>query len=153
MPTTNYNMRFIESASGVGCVVSRNSTTSIVDATSGAPNRLKIPKLTDFAAGVTVATISDATNATPIVLTVDDASAAGIATNDLILVEGVLGNTNANGTFFVTVSSNSVTLVGSAGNAAYTSGGKARKLALAPSYHIALMAACQATLNDKAAGN
>lgn len=151
MPTTNYNMRFIESASGVGCVVSRNSTTSIVDATSGAPNRLKIPKLTDFATGVTQANISGATNATPIVITVD--SATGFASNDLVLVEGVGGNTNANGTFFITVSGTDFTLVGSASAAVYTSGGTVKKLALAPSYHIALAAAMQAVLNDKAAGN
>jgi hypothetical protein len=67
-----------------------------------------------------LATITAATNATPIVLTVPNNL---FKTNDLVYVQGVLGNTAANGLWLVTVSGNSVTLVGSTGNGAYTSGG------------------------------
>lgn len=151
MPTTNYSIKFTESAGGVGTIISRNSTTSIVDATSGAPNRLKFLPHDNFSAGVTQTTASDATNATPIVLTV--ASATGFATNDFVLVQGILGNTNANGVFQITVSGTSITLVGSAGNAAYTSGGTMTLMPLAPSYNLALPKACAAILNDKSLGN
>lgn len=153
MPTTNYNVRFVESASGIGVVALRNSTTSPVDATSGAPNRLPIPYLTDYGAGVVEGTVTAASNATPIVITLDTGEGANFANGDLVFVENVLGNTNANGTFFVTMSSDSMTLVGSAGNAAWTSGGVVKKVTLAPSYHIALAALIRAITNDKAAGN
>jgi hypothetical protein len=65
--------------------------------------------------------ISAATNATPIVLTT---SGADINANDIASVVEVLGNTNANGVFVCNpASASSITLLGSAGNAAYTSGG------------------------------
>jgi hypothetical protein len=70
-------------------------------------------------------TISAATNAAPIVLTVN--AAPGIVTNDYIYVSGVAGNTAANGWWKVTVSGTSVTLLGSVGNGAYSSGGTWRK--------------------------
>ena len=69
----------------------------------------------------TLKTITDATNADPIVIT---SAAHGYETGDSIFISGVLGNTNANGTFTITkVDDNSFSLDESEGNAAYTSGG------------------------------
>jgi hypothetical protein len=46
--------------------------------------------------------------------------------NDLVIIDGVGGNTGANGQWVVqSVSSNTITLKDSVGNAAYTSGGRA----------------------------
>ena len=151
MPTTNYTVKFTESAGGVGAVISRNSTTTPVDATSGAPNRLSFLPYNNFSSGVTQTTISGATNATPIVLTV--ASGTGFASGDFVLVQDVGGNTNANGVFQITVSGTSITLVGSASGAAYTSGGTMTLMPLSPSYNIALPKVCAAILNDKSLGN
>ena len=66
-------------------------------------------------------TITNATNATPIVVT---SASHGLTTGDVITVEGVVGNTNANAEWVVTkIDANSFSLDGSAGNAGYTSGG------------------------------
>ena len=65
--------------------------------------------------------ITAASNASPIVLTI---AGHGYATGDQVQVESVAGNTAANGLWFVTlVDANTFSLNGSAGNAAYTSGG------------------------------
>src|SRR5574343_166279 len=70
--------------------------------------------------------ISGATNATPIVITTG--SAHGLSDGDLIVITGVTGNTAANGAWIVTSASGSTaTLVGSAGNGAYVSGGTVSK--------------------------
>lgn len=72
--------------------------------------------------------ITGATNASPIVVT---SAAHGLSTGDRVKISGVGGNTNANGTFVVTVlSSSTFSLDGSSGNAAYTSGGTWRILGL-----------------------
>lgn len=69
--------------------------------------------------------ISAATNATPIAIT---STAHGLSTGDTVVITGVGGNTAANGTWEVTVTSaNAFTLDGSTGNGAYTSGGTVRK--------------------------
>lgn len=66
--------------------------------------------------------VSGATNATPIVITADRIHA--LTTGDSITILGVLGNTAANGTWTVTVTSTTAfSLNTSVGNAAYTSGG------------------------------
>lgn len=67
-------------------------------------------------------TINGATNATPIqITTVED---HGLTSGDTVFITGVGGNTAANGTFVVTVSSAKVfTLNASIGNGTYTSGG------------------------------
>lgn len=68
--------------------------------------------------------ITGATNATPISIT---CAAHGYSTGDTVVITGVNGNTNANGTWEITsTGANTFTLDGSAGNAAYTSGGTAR---------------------------
>jgi Phage tail tube protein len=65
--------------------------------------------------------ITNATNANPIVIT---SAAHGYQSGQSLDVAGVLGNTNANGRWDIAViDANSYSLVGSQGNAAYTSGG------------------------------
>jgi len=68
-----------------------------------------------------VKTITGATNATPIVITI---ASHGYVTGDQAAISGVLGNTAANGNWSITVlTANTCSLDGSVGNAAYTSGG------------------------------
>ena len=70
----------------------------------------------------TQGTITGVSNAGPIVITTT--STAGLTDGDLVKVEGVLGNTAANGLFSITaVTSTSFTLVDSQGNGSYTMGG------------------------------
>lgn len=69
--------------------------------------------------------ITGATNASPIVLTV---SGADISANDIVSVVEVLGNTAAVGTWVANpASASSITLSGSTGNGAWTSGGYVTK--------------------------
>jgi len=71
-------------------------------------------------------TITDATNASPIVVT---AASHGFSDDDIVIVHDVAGNTAANGTFKVAnKTTNTLELYGSTGNAAYTSGGKVFEL-------------------------
>lgn len=70
-------------------------------------------------------TITDATNASPIVIS---AASHGFQTGDTIINGGVLGNTAANGQFEITKIDDDSYSVPAAGNGAYTSGGVA--------YHI-----------------
>jgi hypothetical protein len=68
--------------------------------------------------------ITGATNATPIAIT---CTAHGYSTGDTVVIASVGGNTAANGTWEITsTGADTFTLDGSAGNAAYTSGGTAR---------------------------
>lgn len=70
--------------------------------------------------------VSGATNATPIVLTTATHS---LASGDLVNVSGVGGNTAANGVWIINVlTATTFELIGSAGNAAYTSGGTVSKV-------------------------
>jgi hypothetical protein len=86
------------------------SVTTVVAASSGA-----VP-------GATNLTVVGATNATPIQVTV--AGPHGLVDGNFATVEGVLGNTNANGTFQITrVDATNFTLNGSVGNGAYVAGG------------------------------
>jgi hypothetical protein len=68
--------------------------------------------------------ITGATNAAPIVIT---CTAHGYPDGHVIVVAGVGGNTNANGVWEINrIDANSYSLVGSQGNAVYTSGGTAK---------------------------
>lgn len=68
-----------------------------------------------------VKAISGASNASPIVITI---ASHGYVTNDQVTITGVLGNTAANGSWFITViNANTFSLNGATGNGAYTSGG------------------------------
>jgi uncharacterized phiE125 gp8 family phage protein len=81
------------------------------------------PIYTEFVCGYGAHTSQDitmATNASPIVVTV---AGHGYSTGDDILIEGVEGNTNANGRWMVSVVDvNSFSLIGSSGNEDYTAG-------------------------------
>lgn len=68
-----------------------------------------------------LATVTNATNATPIAVTV---TAHGYSTGDTITVQSVTGNTAANGLWAITqIDANTFSLNGSVGNGAYVSGG------------------------------
>jgi len=95
-------------------IVQTDTTTGvvlvIVANASGAPT------------GLVQQPITDATNASPIVLTM--AVTTGVVAGDTVYVAGVEGNTAANGFWQAgTVTGTTVELVGSTGNGAYTSGG------------------------------
>lgn len=73
---------------------------------------------------VRVANIIDATNATPIVITTDDPHT--FTTGDVVDISVVTGNTAANGTWFITVTSGTqFSLNTSVGSGSYTGGGLA----------------------------
>ncbi len=77
----------------------------------------------DLGAHGAAQTITGATNASPIQITVAN---HGLATGETIVIASVGGNTAANGTWVITVTGvNTFTLNGSTGNGAYTSGGTA----------------------------
>lgn len=68
--------------------------------------------------------ITDATNASPIVVTITTPPAMPLVNGDFIFIEGVNGNLNANGFWEVAaVTATTFELVGSSGSGAYTSGG------------------------------
>lgn len=96
-------------------------------------------------------TITGATNSTPVVIT---ATAHGYTTGDEVVIEGVLGNTAANGAFFVTVLSSSTFSLQDkdganvAGNGNWISGGSAYKL----SYDLIGAAASGVAAFEKAVG-
>lgn len=72
--------------------------------------------------GVSGLAVTGATNASPIQITT--ASPHGLSNGNYVTISGVLGNTNANGTFAVANASGSTfTLNGTTGNANYTGGG------------------------------
>jgi len=68
-------------------------------------------------------TITNATNATPIVISTSRTT--GLANGDRVYINGILGNTAANGEWIVSdvVANTRFTLVDSVGNGNYTSGG------------------------------
>lgn len=73
--------------------------------------------------GGTSVGVSGATNASPIVLTV---TAHKFKVGDVVVVSGVGGNTAANGTWTISaIATNTISLSGSTGSGAYTSGGTA----------------------------
>lgn len=75
---------------------------------------------------LTAQNITDATNATPIVVT---CAGHGYSNGDWVVVTGVLGNLAANGTWQVAnVTANTFELAGSVGDGNYTSGGTVAKI-------------------------
>ena len=90
--------------------------------------------ITGLASNVTTplaATVSGASNATPIVITTPANHL--YATGDRVSVAGVLGNTAANGLFLIVViSSTTFSLTGSVGNGAYVSGGVCADYSMTP---------------------
>lgn len=73
-------------------------------------------------AKVDTGSITDASNATPIVI---QSTGHGLETGNRVAISGVGGNAAANGNFTITkVNANSFSLDGSVGNGSYTSGGQ-----------------------------
>ena len=76
---------------------------------------LSLGSMGSAAAGITV---SGATNATPIVITL--AAGHGLKNNDRLALAGITGNTNANGEWtLANVTATTATLLGSVGNGAF----------------------------------
>lgn len=73
-------------------------------------------------------TVTDATNANPIVVTTS--AVHGLRSGMRVTISGVLGNTNANGTHVITVLSTTTFSIPVAGNGAYTSGGTVNRTGL-----------------------
>lgn len=68
--------------------------------------------------------VTAATNTTPIQITCNPNTVTNLMSGQRVTISGVGGNTNANGTWFITVNGfNTFLLNGSSGNANYTSGG------------------------------
>ena len=71
-------------------------------------------------------TVTDATNATPIVVTCSGSH--GFTSGDTVYITGVVGNTAANGTWTIlSTGATTFSLNGSAGNGAYSAGGTGNK--------------------------
>ena len=83
------------------------------------------PDVTNVGCSNNNTTISGASNASPIVVTLAATPSGGaLATGEKVTISGVVGNTAANGTWVVTsVGGTSFSLNGSTGNGAYASGG------------------------------
>src|SRR5262249_18622792 len=80
--------------------------------------------------------VLDATNASPIVIT---SANHRLTTGAQVVINGVVGNTAANGTFTISVvDANRFSLNGSSGNGAYTGGGVWQWLSVAPGVRSAL---------------
>lgn len=154
MANSNYSINMINDGAGnIGIEVVRNPGTLASNGTL-----LTIPHLDNTAQdGGTFRggsfSSSSASNATPIVLTVTNTGSLQV--NDVVLVSGFAGNTNANGTFIVSaVSANtSITLKDSAGNGASTGTGTVVVLRTTKLPYGAIEAAKRAILNDIASGN
>jgi hypothetical protein len=98
----------------------RVSLTSVTNSFAIPSDVFRITDVWDMR--TTAKTITDATNANPIVFT---SAAHGFSDDDIVRVHDVGGNTNGNVTGLVdNKTTNTFELSGVAGNAAYTSGGK-----------------------------
>lgn len=86
--------------------------------------------------------VTSATNATPIVIT---AAANGLQTGDRVSIAGVTGNTNANGTFPVTVIDANTFSIPASGNGAYVSGGTWQQVTETTPSNIVTVSATGAT--------
>src|SRR5574344_2110221 len=94
-----------------------------IKAQLGGSNFIKSDGSTDFTRlqSYKSYTVSNATNATPIVVT---AVGHGFLTGDKVYISGVGGNTAANGLFTITnIGTDTFTLNGTTGNGTYTDGG------------------------------
>ena len=150
MANSSYAIYMKNDGSGnLRVVAYRDPSTIPSCASSGAA--LNVPVTLNSWGNSKAAALSAATNAQPIVVTA--AAGHGIVTGDVVFVQGVLGNTAANGTWLCTVSTNAITLTGSLGNAAYTSGGTIMKLATTKDFYEALQTGVLAVQADIAAGN
>lgn len=122
------------SISGSGTAIPTTTGATVTNYTITTPTELQTPfgtslpgsplKADQFLRSIGPVTITNATNATPIVIT---APSHGFSTGFRVSIAGIVGNTAANNlTWTVTVTdANTFSLNGSTGNGAYTSGGTA----------------------------
>ena len=118
-PTTNGGGRALWRVNDTNTSISNSyseTTTSFVQQQQNGTVRQA-----DTVRGVKIPTskaITGATNANPISIT---STGHGFTTGDLVVVSGVVGNTNANGEYAITVvNANTFTLTGRSGNSSYT---------------------------------
>lgn len=96
---------------------------------------LLVASATGAISGIVNATVTGATNASPIVVTTT--AAHTLASGNYVTVAGVLGNYAANGTFQIVVTgANTFQLVGTTGTGAYTGGGTVQGGDLGQIYRI-----------------
>lgn len=101
------------------------------------------PMQTSMRDSATVYDVSAATNAAPIAVTTS--AAHGLSTGMFVQILGAVGNTAANGTFRVTVTSpTAFTLDGSSGNGVWSSGGKVQRVRGTPVMYNAVQSAFNA---------
>jgi hypothetical protein len=124
---TNY---LDELMGGVGDKVLRHRSAGVYSSYVSAPRPTLVELLvmlneasTDLSRRTDITdTVVAASNATPIVITTG--TATGVVTGDQVVIEGVTGNTAANGTFIITVlTPTTFELDGSVGNGVYIAGG------------------------------
>ena len=143
--STNYYLRFkgifaivstgvlemYTATSGVGSLPSTSTAVLEMDCTAAGDSLVRVGRVASNAYGGTwtlngqikgtTGTITGATNATPIEIT---DVAHGYETGAGVVIEGVTGNTAANGTWWIRkTGTDTYTLDNSAGNGAYVSGG------------------------------
>lgn len=147
-----------DDGSGNFAVTAKRGALTSEAAANTVPN-LKIPWIDNTNGGGTVWNVSAASNAAPIVVTFDAADTSNpLAVGDLVFIQSVGGNTQANGTFEVSAVGGSASawtasLKGSTGNASYTSGGKIVEISRSKLIGGAIEAAKRAILNDRSDGN
>jgi hypothetical protein len=115
---------FAFSGGVIGTVNLSQAITKVIVQSNTATGEVNVVVANDTGAptGRVQEPITNATNATPIVLSM--ATTTGLLTGDTVYVAGVEGNTAANGWWQIgTVTGTTVELVGSVGNGVYTGGG------------------------------
>lgn len=106
----------------IAAITNSNPGTGVVTTTIASSSPASSTLGNAVTPGCSQLTVTNATNATPIVITT--ASPHGLLTGFVATVSGVTGNTNANVTATITyVSSTTFQLDGTTGNAAYAGGG------------------------------
>jgi len=118
---------------------------------AGGAARLAIPWYQNETQTETGKTVTGATAATPIVVT---SVAHGYSNGDTVFIQGILGNTKANGTFQIAnIAADTMELVDSVGTSAWTPCGTVQRIAKSKNMYDVLQAIVLAIQAYKAAGN
>jgi hypothetical protein len=135
--STVQNITYGEDTTVGQAVIAPGQTFEVYTVPGGALSSSEIMSMATLvlvAANLAPITITGATNASPVVLTLSNTT--GLASGDLARIAGVGGNTAANGTFFYSVSGSTISLYHDeelsqpvVGNGSYTSGGTVTSLA------------------------
>src|SRR5574344_1751104 len=121
----NNKQNTLTAGSGISIDTTTNTISSTSSAIWGMSDFVKADGSVDFTRlqSYKTYTVSNATNATPIVIT---AVAHSFLTGDKVFISGVGGNTAANGTFTITkIGTDTFSLNGSVGNGTVSSNGSA----------------------------